>query len=481
MVRAKRIRDDIKNADILFTTIKRGDGRPLWVKSWRSGKPSPHPGPRQASRWYWNLTFFCVLLLIALPLVAFFLAHRLWIRRKGMVGLSEKCTGRGPRLTPGQIMVHGVSLGEVNLMRPVVPKLEAAFGARCLLTTTTETGRARMDEVFADHERAFLPLDFPWAVLAFLRRAKPRMVVLLELEVWPVLLLVCHLRGIPVVLLNARVSERSFRGYMRGRWLLRPLFRNIALALGQNGMWSARLVGLGVRRERVMVSGSMKADMVGRAADEAMQREGERLGLRAEQPVLLLASTSAGNQSEEQCILAPKFSHWLERGWQIVICPRHPERGPEIATLVSAFPNSPQVRRSSQRQRLDGPAQVMLVDEIGKLAALYAWTASVNGIAIVGGSFGSGRGGQNMLEAAAAGCCTVVGWDTRNFPDAMALLTIADGVVAVDSEKCQTALAALAADPQRRRHLGVNGQHAWENGRGAVERSIDLVKRHILG
>ena len=107
------------------------------------------------------------------------------------------------------------------------------------------------------------------------------------------------------------------------------------------------------------------------------QREGERLGLRAEQPVLLLASTSAGNQSEEQCILAPKFSHWLERGWQIVICPRHPERGPEIATLVSAFPNSPQVRRSSQRQRLDGPAQVMLVDEIGKLAALYAWTASV--------------------------------------------------------------------------------------------------------
>ena len=433
--------------------------------------------------WHWSLAFFCTLLLIALPLVVLFLAHRLWIRRKGMVGLREKCSGRGPRLTPGQIMVHGVSLGEVNLMRPVVPKLEAAFGARCLLTTTTETGRARLDEVFADHERAFLPLDFPWAVLTFLRRAKPRMVVLLELEVWPVLLLVCHLRGIPVVLLNARVSERSFRGYMRGRWLLRPLFRHIALALGQNGMWSARLVGLGVRRERVMVSGSMKADMVGRASDEAMQREGERLGLRAEQPVLLLASTSAGNHSEEQFILTPQFSQWMERGWQVVICPRHPERGAEIATLVATFPNSPQARRSSQRQRLDGSAhlaQVMVVDEIGKLAALYAWTASVNGIAIVGGSFGSGRGGQNMLEAAAAGCCTVVGWDTRNFPDAMALLTLADGVVAVTRDDCHQVLAALYDDPDRRFRLGENGQQAWANGRGAVDRSIDLVKR-ILG
>src|SRR5688572_4360435 len=90
-------------------------------------------------RWSWHLTFFYVLLIIALPLVALFLAHRLWIRRKGMVGLREKLTGRGPHLTPGQIMVHGVSLGEVNLMRPVVPKLEAALGTRCLLTTTTET------------------------------------------------------------------------------------------------------------------------------------------------------------------------------------------------------------------------------------------------------------------------------------------------------------------------------------------------------
>jgi 3-deoxy-D-manno-octulosonic-acid transferase len=425
--------------------------------------------------------FYSVLLIVALPLVAALLAHRLWIRRKGLVGLHEKLTGRGTTFAPGQILVHGVSLGEVNLMRPLVPRLEAAFGTRCLLTTTTETGRARLDEVFPDRQRAFLPLDLPWAVSAFLSRARPRAVVLLELEVWPLLLTACHLRRIPVVLLNARVSERSFRGYRRARWLLRPLFRGLALALGQNGTWSARLAGLGARRERLVVSGSMKADMVGCATPEAMQREAERLGLRPGQPVLLLASTSAGAHSEEETLLAPRFGSWVERGWQVVVCPRHPERGNEIATLIAALPGAPQVRRSSQGQRLEGHAQVLLVDEIGRLAALYAWTAAVNGIAVVGGSFGSGRGGQNMLEAVAAGCCTVVGWDTRNFPDAMALLHLEGGVVEVDPDECQDALLALANDPARRQRLGSNGRRAWERGRGAMERSVALMARRLAG
>lgn len=454
-------------------------GQQIWQRRWKAGK-TPHVAGRTShARWHWHLVFFSVLLLIAAPLIVLFLAHRLWIRRKGMVGLHEKLTGRGMRLTPGQILVHGVSLGEVNLMRPVVPKLEAALGARCLLTTTTETGRARLNEIFDDHERAFLPLDLPWAVMRFLARTRPRLVVLLELEVWPVLLLCCHLRGIPVVLLNARVSERSYRGYAQARWLLRPLFRELRLALGQNGTWTARLVGLGVRRERAIVSGSMKADMVGRATPEAMAAEAERLGLRPSQPVLLLASTSAGEVVEEQALLAPQLDRWLSRGWQIVVCPRHPERGAEIVGLLTALSGVKQVRRSSLGERLDAHGQIMLVDEIGKLAALYAWTAAVNGIAVVGGSFGSGRGGQNMLEAAAAGCCTVVGWDTRNFPDAMALLNLADGVAEAGREDCQPLLTALADDPTRRKRLGTNGQQAWAAGRGAVERSIDLLQQRL--
>jgi 3-deoxy-D-manno-octulosonic-acid transferase len=418
-----------------------------------------------------------VLLCLALPLVLLLIAHRIWVRRKGMVGLREKLTGHGAPITPGQIMVHGVSLGEVNLMRPLIPHLEAQLGARCFLTTTTETGRARLDEVFADHERAFLPLDLPWAILTFLRRAKPRLVVLLELEVWPILLCVCHLRGIPVMLLNARVSERSFRGYQRAGAVLRPMLRPLVLALGQNPTWSARLAALGVPRDRVVVSGSMKADMVARATPEVTQQLAMRFGLRSGQPLLLLSSTSAGAAMEEQVVLQGRVSEWQDRGWQVVICPRHPERGAEIATWIKIIGSIP--RRTSLGERVEGANQILIVDEIGKLGALYAWTAQVKGIAVVGGSLGSGRGGQNMLEPAAAGCCTVVGWDTRNFPDAMALLREEGGVIEVNAENCQALLETLAKDQSHRSEIGAKGQQAWARGRGAVARSAILVAQYF--
>jgi 3-deoxy-D-manno-octulosonic-acid transferase len=423
--------------------------------------------------------FFSILLIVALPAVALFIAHRLWIRRKGLVGLREKLGGRGAAVAPGQVLVHGVSLGEVNLMRPLVPRLEAALGARCLLTTTTETGRARLDELFADHDRAFFPLDLPWAVERFLARTRPRLVVLLELELWPFFLCACYARRVPVVLLNARVGERSFRGYRRGGALVRPLLRGLALALAQNGTWAARLAALGARRGRVATAGSMKADMVSRADAAAAAREAARLGLRPGQPVLLLASTSAGAAVEEHAVLVGQHAKWRARGWQIVICPRHPERGAELATLVAglAAAGSPlAVRRSSLGQARDGEDQVLIVDEIGRLAALYAWTAQQNGIAVVGGSLGSGRGGQNMLEAAAHGCCTVVGWDTRNFPDAMALLRLEDGVAEAAAGNLHEVLDALATDEPRRRRLGAAGERAWARGVGATARAVARLR-----
>ena len=401
------------------------------------------------------------------------LAQRLWIRRKGLVGLREKLSGRGPAMAPGGILVHGVSLGEVNLMRPLVPRLEAALAARCVLSTTTETGRAQLDQAFPGHERVFFPLDLPWAVAAFLRRTRPRLVVLLELELWPLFLCACALRGVPVVLLNARLSARSFRGYGRGGALLRPLFAGLALALAQNGTWAARLAALGARPGRVRVGGSMKADMVRPADAVAASAEAARLGLRAGQPVLLLASTSAGAVMEERAVLAEGWARWQERGWQVVVCPRHIERADELAALAGALGAAP--LRSSRGERCAAPGQLLIVDEIGRLAALYAWTAAQAGIAVVGGSLGSGRGGQNMLEAAAAGCCTAVGPDTRNFPDAMALLRQADGVVELAPATLQATLAALAADPVRRARLGAAGQRAWAAGLGAMDRAVSAL------
>ncbi|GDY13427.1 3-deoxy-D-manno-octulosonic acid transferase [Planctomycetota bacterium] len=435
--------------------------------------PAADPDSRCAARS--RASLFSLLLAAASPLIALALIHRLWIRRKGLIGLAAKFSGEPGPVRTGSIIVHGVSLGEVNLMRPLVPKLESAFGAPCLLTTTTETGWQRLGEVFPNHDRAMLPFDLPWAVERFLSRTRPRAVVLLELEVWPQLLLACQRRGIPVALVNARVSARSYAGYRRAGALLRPVFASFAVALAQNAIWGARLRGLGARH--VVVSGSMKADMVRPADPDAASALAAGFGLD-QRPTLLLASTSP---DEEKTVLsaANQVQHWLQRGWRIVICPRHPERGPVLVDLVREL--GANAKRTSNGESLATADDLLIVDQIGKLAGLYAWCARTGGIAIVGGSLGSDRGGQNMLEPAAAGACTVVGPDTRNFPDAMALLREAGGVIELgkDAATWQAALRDLAGDDARRLAVGAGGVAAWRAGLGATERVVDKLGQNL--
>jgi len=436
------------------------------------------PGPGDAADWRLRQQFLGLLALFALPLAGLLIAHRALVRRKPLVGLGDKLTGRGPRLTAGRVLVHGVSLGEVALMRPLVPHIEAAFAARCLLTTTTDTGRRALDEQFPGHERAFLPFDAPWAVRRFLARTRPRAVILLELEIWPTLLCACRERGIPVLLLNARINEGSFRGYRTLRPLIRPLLRGLHLALAQTPLWGARLVALGVPRARLAVPGSLKADIVRPAGAADVAALAARFALRPGRPTLLIASTSAGEggaADEEATTLGDRLRWWLDQGWQVIVCPRHPERGPAVAALIARLGAT--AWRSAAGGMPAATAEVLVIDEIGRLGALYAWTAATGGIAVVGGSLGSGRRGQNMLEAAAAGCCTVVGWDTRNFPDAMALLRDADAVVELRPGDGLAPLIALAGDPARRAGLGGRAQVAWRAGQGAILRTVARLRR----
>lgn len=398
------------------------------------------------------------------PILLIYIAIRSGGRRP-IAGAWRKLSGLLPRSpapplprSPAPLLVHGVSLGEVSLMRPLVPKLEAAFGRPCLLTTTTETGMQGLEKHFPGHPREFLPFDLPWAVERFLSSTRPAAVVLLEAEFWPVLLCACFRRGIPVALVNARVSPRSFARFRHLRALVSPLFAAYAGAVAQNGTYAARLRALGCRV--AVPTGSMKADMVALADAAAIDAEGARTGLRRGEPVLLLASTSDG---EERAVL----DAWKTTGWRIIICPRHPERGEAIARELGR----PSVRTSTGG-RLGGAEEVLIVDEIGRLGALYGWCSREGGIAVVGGSLGSRRGGQNMLEAAAARCATVVGWDVRSQPDSMHLLRACGGVVEVRPETIAAELAALAADADRRTAIGDAGHGAWLAGQGATDRVV---------
>ncbi len=394
--------------------------------------------------------------------------------RRPLVGVRSKLSGALPRGTPPlparPLLIHGVSLGETALMRPLVPPLEAALHATCLLTTTTETGWLGLEKSFPEHARAFLPFDVPWAVERFLSQVRPRAVVLLEAEFWPVLLCACARRGIPVVLVNARVSPRSFARFRTLRPLIAPLFRSYAAAVAQNGLYAARLRALGCAG--ALPAGSLKADMVRLADSSRIDAEGARTGLIRGIPVLLLASTSAG---EEAAVLAA----WPRHAWRIVIAPRHPERGEDLVKLCGS--HGWRAVRSSTGGRLTDRAEVLIVDEIGRLGDLYGWCAREGGIAVVGGGLGSGRGGQNMLEAAAARCATVVGWDTRSQPDSMHLLRTCGGVVETTPATLATELAALAEDPARRTALGEAGHRAWQAGQGATGRVVRIVTAALAG
>ena len=433
-----------------------------------------------APTWRQRGLFFSVLAVIATPALLLYIAGR-QLGKRPLVGLANKLFGTLSESSLSTdlskkrpLLIHGVSLGETALMRPLVPRLEAEFDCPCLLTTTTETGWQGLEKSFPHHPRTFLPFDVPWAVERFLSLTKPRAVILLEAEFWPVLLCACARRGIPVVLVNARVSPRSFARFLHLRPLVSPLFAAYAAAIAQNGLYAARLRAIGCHV--AVPAGSLKADMVRLADAPRIAAEGARTGLQAGRPVLLIASTSAG---EEAIILAA----WSRRDWRIIIAPRHPERGPELEKLCAK--HGYHGVRSSTGATLSNPTSndltdVLIVDEIGRLGDLYGWCAQANGIAIVGGGLGSGRGGQNMLEAAAARCATVVGWDTRSQPDSMHLLRACGGVVESSPTSLADDLRALATDPARRNSLGEAGHRAWQAGQGATGRVIRLITAALL-
>jgi 3-deoxy-D-manno-octulosonic-acid transferase len=273
------------------------------------------------------------------------------------------------------------------------------------------------------------------------------------------------------VVLNARSSPRSHARWRKLRPISRRLVGSLGFAVAQESIYGARLADLGLPRQRIAVSGSLKADMVQPAAPDAADREATRIAL-PDGPLLLLSSTS---DPEERPLLAAWREQLRGGGWRCVLVPRHPERAADIVQLAGSL--GLPARRTSQSGTAGLADELIVVDEIGRLGGLYALCAARGGIAVVGGSLGSGRGGQNMLEAAAAGCCTVVGWDTTAQPDPMRLLRGAGAVVELRPETLANTLAQLASDHGRRDRLGATARTAWASGRGALTRTVRILGR----
>ncbi len=326
-------------------------------------------------------------------------------------GWSERLLGSVPEIqTQSSIWCHGVSLGEVQLLRPLIERLsEVVTDRQIVLSTSTLTGMQVARKSLNRFSSFYCPMDFTWAVTRALNRLHPSLIVMGELEVWPNLIQQASQRKIPIAIVNGRLSDRSFDRYQRFRYLVGKTFSRLDLVGAQDEVTAERFIRLGVPQSNVHVTGSLKFDNVNMDREHAeVQTRRALMGLDAHHRVFVAGSTQA--PEEQTAIDAVKQLLPQHPNLKLVLVPRHPERFGEVYQL--AIQSGLKVLRRSEMSSpvKDDQWQVLLVDSVGELK----WWWGLAEIALVGGSFGS-RGGQNMLEPAAYGAKVAFGPNTWNF------------------------------------------------------------------
>ena len=393
------------------------------------------------------------LLRLAVPLIL----ARLWWRGRREPGYREAIGerfGRYAAPAPARLIwLHAVSVGEARAAAPLVKALRAALPDHTVLfTCMTAAGRDTLKQIHgADALVAYVPYDLPGAVDAFLAHWRPRLAVLMETELWPNLLAGCEQRGVPVLLANARMSEKSAAGYRRLGVLARPALGALALACAQSEEDAARLRALGARR--VEVAGNLKFDSAPDAGKAAAGRAWrEQLG----RPVRLLASTRDG----EEKLLLDALPPW-DGSLLVVVVPRHPRRFDEVASFAQ-----------SRRTRNEIPSaqdRVHLGDTMGEMDFYYA----AADVAVIGGSF-QPLGGQNLIEACAAGVPVVLGPSMFNFAEATRLAVDAGAAVrAQDAADAIRIALQLLPNAGERARMGTAGMALCQAHRGATRRHIE--------
>ncbi|WP_058048325.1 lipid IV(A) 3-deoxy-D-manno-octulosonic acid transferase [Janthinobacterium sp. Ant5-2-1] len=410
---------------------------------------------------------------LALPLVL----ARLWLRGRQEPGYRQHWGerlgfyGRQPASATDTIWLHAVSVGETRAAEPLVDALLAAWpDCRIVLTHMTPTGRATGKSLFAKHGarlvQSYLPYDTGAMPARFIRHFTPRICILMETEVWPNLIHQCNRYKVPVVLANARLSQRSLGKAQRLGKLIADAARGITLVAAQTQDDADRVRQLGVRD--VVVTGSIKFDVV---VPEAALATGAALrSAIGQRPVLLCASTREG---EEQLILDAYARASLPANALLVIVPRHPQRFDEVEKLIAAQGLAVQRRSSlAQDDAVAAGTQVLLGDSMGEMFAYYA----ACDCAFVGGSL-LPLGGQNLIEPAALGKPVLIGPHTFNFALVTEQAIAAGGAALVaDADALMAQGAALLQDPARLSSMGQRALAFANQHRGATPRTIAAIQ-----
>ncbi|HRP61949.1 MAG TPA: glycosyltransferase N-terminal domain-containing protein [Phycisphaerales bacterium] len=405
---------------------------------------------------HWMLD--CVYAIVALLISPIWLLRR---ARAGKLGTDWASRfGRGESLSPcdpnkTRILIHAVSVGEVNAIRTLVDALmRDREDVEVVIASTTDTGFARARSIFLDHAAVVrYPFDFSFAVNRLLDRVKPDLVLLVELEVWPNFTSRCAARGIPICVINGRLSERSFAWYRLVRPLVRPSFARLTWAAVQNEAYAARFRALGTKDVRVV--GTMKWDtaliedeVAGSVALAAS------MGIDRAKPLVVAGSTAPG---EPELLVKS-----LPQGVQLLCAPRKPEWFDEAA---QAMPGC------ARRSRNEKGTRYFLLDTIGELRQAYA----LADVVVIGRSFGVLHG-SDMIEPIALGKATIIGPRFGDFQEAAEALISGGGLIQTTADKLPTALAELLEFPMKRAELAARGRAVIRSMQGATQRHLALLQ-----
>ena len=375
--------------------------------------------------------------------------------------------GRGPTLPPAtrpRVLLHAVSVGEVNLIRPLVQRLlDDPEPLEVVVASTTDTGHRRALDLFEDRCPVVrYPLDLSASVERVLDRLRPDLFASVELEVWPNFTRACRRRGIPQLVINGRLSERSHRGYRRIRPLIAPIFRRLDQVAAQDEVYAGRFRDLGVAPDRVEVTGTMKWDAARiESAVPGSDALGRQLGIDPDRMLVVAGST------------APDEHELLHRsvpdGVQLLCAPRRPEWFDDAARALPGCARRSTGDRGSATDRF-------LLDTMGELRPAYGLATVV----VVGRSFGTLHG-SDMMEPAALGRPVVVGPSTGDFASTVEQLLAGDGLVVSDRTRLAGDLAHLLGDEDRRRTLGAHAVEVVRANQGATERTVALIRERLAG
>lgn len=429
---------------------------------------TPRPTSRltpSLARAAYSLAFY-----LALPLIGLRL---LWRGRRQPAyrqHLGERFAFGLPRSARPTVWLHAVSVGEMRAAQPLVTALRERFpGHRLLLTCMTPTGRETAQQLYgAVADIAYLPYDLPDATRRFFARVRPALGVVMETEVWPNLLAAAQRAGVPLALVNARLSEKSAAGYQRVRPLAAPALARFTAVAAQTAADASRLQALGAPSPAVC--GNLKFE-VEPAADQLALGRAWRQAF-AGRPVWLAASSREGEEGLILEALAELRQQPALANLLLVLVPRHPQRFAEVAALASSR-GFAVARRSEQLPA--GDTAVWLGDSMGEMAAYYACAD----LAVIGGSL-QPFGSQNLIEACAVGAPVLLGPSVFNFAQA-AELALECGAARQEADADALARAALQLlnDEDARSAMGQAGREFAAAHRGATQRLLDYLVRNV--